>query len=105
MLRYSFHNKTWIKKDMKLRLKYKNIEINKKVLKSLIAFTKELDKKVYYSKLLSKFPNKVSISYFRNGCYSSGSGRSVFRLFMLNRHEAKHLTSYGLISGMRKSSF
>lgn len=105
MLRLNYHNKHWIKRDHTMRLKYKNIEINKKILKSLIANSKELDKKIYYTKLLSKFSNKNSISYFRNGCYNSGSGRSVFRLFKLNRHEIKSLSSHGFVTGMRKSSF
>ena len=87
------------------RLKYRRIEINKEILKGLIAHSKKLEEKIYYTRLLQKFPAKLSISYYRNGCYNSGSGRSVFRLFRMNRHECKSMSSYGLLAGMRKSSF
>lgn len=105
MLRLNYHRRNWIKRDRELRKKYKLIEINKIVLKSLIANTNNLEAKIYYTRLLHKFPNKISISYFRNGCYNSGTGRSVFRQFRLNRNECKVLSSYGYLVGMRKSSF
>jgi len=105
MLRLNYHKRTWIKKDTVARLKFRRIELNKLILKSLIAYSVVPEEKIYYRRLLNRFPIKSSISHYRNGCYNSGSGRSVFRLFKMNRHECKSLSSYGLLAGMRKSSF
>lgn len=59
----------------------------------------------YYAHLFAKIPRRYSISFFRNYCHRTGTGRSVFRSFKYSRHELKRLSAKGLITGFRKSSF
>lgn len=82
------------------------MELKRLTLKALVANTTEpLAYRGYYSHLLAKLPRKLSISFFRNYCHRTGTGRSVFRTFKYSRHEVKRLSNKGLVSGFRKSSF
>lgn len=82
------------------------MELKRLTLKALSAnLSDKPEHRAYYNYLLSRLPKKVSVSYFRNHCHRTGTGRSVFRQFKYSRHELKRLSHKGLISGFRKSSF
>jgi small subunit ribosomal protein S14 len=82
------------------------MELKRLTLKALVADRSQpLEYRGYYNHLLVKLPKKLSISFFRNYCHRTGSGRSVFRTFKYSRHEVKRLSNKGLVSGFRKSSF
>lgn len=105
---YAFHRRLWVKRDNSARPKYLPTEINKLVLKSLIA--ERLRKptivsKIYFTKLFHKYTKKTAISYYRTYCHKTGTGKSVFKYFKYGRHECKRLASNGILIGMRKSSF
>lgn len=95
-----------MKRDSLLRQKYATIELKRLTLKFLAANVSDsLIHRVYYSNLLAKLPRRLNMTFFRNSCHRTGTGRSVFRQFKYSRHELKRLSHKGLISGFRKSSF
>jgi len=96
----------WPKRDANCRFYFSAIELNKLVLRGLLADSAFcfLDR-VFFYKCFSKYFFKYSISFFRNSCLFTGNARSVFRLFKLCRYSAKALASSGFLMGMRKSSF
>ena len=98
--------KNWMKRDKITRVKYLQNEINKLVLKSLLAnmyFDKNA--KIYWSNLYNKYGKHNSIAYYRHGCNLTGSGRSVFKQFKSSRHIIKKYAAMGQLPGVRKSSF
>lgn len=98
--------KNWINRDKITRKNYTRTEINKIVLKSLLANTKFCKSaKIYWFLLSNKYGKHNSISYYRRGCNITGSGRSVFRQFKSSRHAIKKYASLGQLPGVRKASF
>jgi ribosomal protein S14 len=96
----------WPKRDASLRILYKNSEVSKILLKSLLASSFfSLEDKVFFFKRFQKYSFKSSISFYRRSCLFNGHSRSVFRLFKLSRHQAKSCASNGFLIGLRKSSF
>ena len=97
----------WPNRDARLRLCYLPTELNKLVLRGLLANSSSFCffDRVFFFKRLAKYFFKFSISFFRNSCLFTGNARSVFRLFKLCRHSAKACASNGSLIGMRKSSF
>lgn len=61
--------------------------------------------RAFFFQRLQKYYYKCSVSFFRNSCLFTAVSRSVFRLFKLSRHRAKAQASFGLLVGLRKSSF
>ena len=85
---------------------YITFELKKLVLKSLLASVfLNRNKKLFFQKKFSKFSKRNSISFFRNFCLITNWARSVFRKFKMSRHQSKLFASFGLICGLRKSSF
>jgi succinate dehydrogenase (ubiquinone) iron-sulfur subunit len=96
----------WPKRDASLRILYKNSEVSKLVIKSLLASSLfSLEDKIFFFKRLQKYSFKSSISFYNRSCLFTGHSRSVFRLFKLSRHQAKYCASSGILTGLRKSSF
>lgn len=92
--------------DARLRLRFSPKELNKLVLRGLLAnYDFNFLDRVFFFKRFSKYFFKYSISFFRNSCLFTGNARSIFRLFKLCRHSAKTYASNGSLMGMRKSSF
>lgn len=94
------------KKEYYNRLIFKKIEIKKLILKTCLA-NKFLNKnlKFFLFKNFLNFNKYSSISYYRNYCLINNWSRSVFRDFKMSRHQAKAFSSFGLVCGLRKSSF
>lgn len=67
--------------------------------------SEDLVHRAYFSHLFAKLPRRLNLTFFRNYCHRTGTGRSVFRQFKYSRHEVKRLSHKGLLSGFRKSSF
>lgn len=81
-------------------------ELNKLVLKSLLS-SEDLKflPRVFFFFFLQKYSIKSSISFFRKFCNIDGYSKSIFRFFKMSRHNSKRLSSFGYLTGMRKSSF
>lgn len=89
-----------------MRQKYATVELKRLTLRFLAANVSDrVINRVYYSNLYAKLPRKLNVTFFRNSCHRTGSGRSVFRLVKFSRHEFKRLSHNGFVSGLRKSSF
>lgn len=94
------------KKEYKNRFLYNKVEIRKLILKSLLAnFSLEEEIKYFLQKHFVSFTKHSSITFYRNRCLINNWARSVFRKFKMSRHQIKAFSSFGLISGLRKSSF
>lgn len=101
-------SKTWIIKDHISRKNFYTKEVNKLVLKSLLANNTHVEKtaaRIYWTFLFQKYGKYSSSSYQRKGCQFSGTGRSVFTQFKGSRHHVKYLATNGFLPGMRKASF
>ena len=94
-------------KDFKKRLSYPKYEINKIILRSLLAHHNySVFWKLYFQKVFQTYPISSSLSSYKNYCMGfSVRGKVVFRLFKFSRHQAKHYASNGFLYGFRKSSF
>ncbi len=96
----------WIFEDKFKRSSVTRTEINKLVLKFLLSnFHFSAIERIYFSKRLTSFSKFASITFLRSFCKLSGYPKSVFKFFKLSRHVCKQHASYGLLMGMRKSSF
>ena len=96
----------WPRKEIKKRKLYKQYEIQKLVLKSLLNnFFYKYNFKLYFTKLFNKFPIDSSVSKYRTYCMLQLQGKSIFRFFKLSRHMVKYCSNNGLLIGFRKSSF
>lgn len=96
----------WINRDVNVRKKISNVELRKKLLKSLLASSFfDFSDKVFFFRLFQRYNLQSSISFQKTSCLFTGRSKSVFRMFKLYRHQAKAFASNGLIGGLRKSSF
>lgn len=96
----------WTLKDTNRRLIYKNFELRKLVLKTLLYSTGyNYNFKIYFVKKFYSYSKNSSISIYRTFGMFSYIGKSVFKRFKLNRHAAKYNASLGFLVGLRKSSF
>lgn len=94
------------KKEYGNRFYYLKSERQKLLLKSLLASCFfEFDYKCFFQKIFVNFNKKSSISFYRNRCLANNWSRCVFRKFKMSRHQSKAFASFGLITGLRKSSF
>lgn len=84
------------------------LELKKNVSKMLLSGCYDKFKSLKFNIYLGrhKYFNKFSsVSFFRRSCIYSGICRSVLRKFKMNRYNVKFYASYGLLNGLRKSSF
>ncbi|WGH28141.1 MAG: 30S ribosomal protein S14 [Candidatus Shikimatogenerans bostrichidophilus] len=73
-------------------------------------FIKYFNKRNYYKKkknylMLQKIPKNASIVRLKNLCKITGRSRGYIRYFGISRIEFRRLASYGLIPGIKKSSW
>ncbi|WGH27148.1 MAG: 30S ribosomal protein S14 [Candidatus Shikimatogenerans bostrichidophilus] len=83
----------------------KSRQIKKKKL-----YLKYYKKRNFYKKkkkylMLQKIPNNASIVKLKNLCNITGRSRGYIRFFGISRIEFRRLASYGLIPGIKKSSW
>jgi len=97
--------KKWILTERNSRLLFFKSELKKNLLKSLLVSQYNYFCKIYFSKCLWSLGKFSSISFNRNYCVVSYKTKSVFRRFKMVRHLCKKYASFGLLVGMRKSSF
>jgi ribosomal protein S14 len=98
-----------LNKSKIIRLKIKQYEIKKIVLKfiSLVSlklkykFNNNYLKTLYY---FQHYGKKSSISSIKNLCLETGRARGVFSFFKLSRFKLKEFGNMGLIPGLRRSS-
>lgn len=95
------------------------IERNKRVLKTvekehkkrealLAVFkdsTKSYDEKFLVMIALQKLARDGSATRYRNRCAVTGRSRAYYSKFGLSRNVIRHYASFGLISGLKKSSW
>lgn len=93
------------KKDLLLRKAFVKNEKKKYLLKSLVFNKKVQRKSKFYYSLLMVQPNFIFFTKIHNYCLFSGSSKSVYRKYKLNRVFLKSLINKGFISGARKASF
>ncbi len=95
-----------ILKDKKKRILVSQFELKKRLLKSIL-FQNHIDKKdkQYIVFLLNKQPRSSSITRVRNRCMLTGRGTGVLSFFRLSRIKFRELASFGLLSGVKKSSW
>lgn len=94
-----------ILKDKKKRALVYKFELKKRLLKSVLsqAFIEDKDKQ-HLIYLLNKQPRSSSITRVRNRCMLTGRGTGVLTFFRLSRIKFRELASFGLLSGVKKSS-
>ena len=93
-----------IKKDKKLRFKFKKIEFKILLLKSLLREKVLLKKyKLFLQIKLHKLLFQSSKSKINNYCIISYKAKSVNRKFSINRYELKKFNSLGVLTGLEKT--
>ena len=95
-----------IKKNIKQRYLFKNLEKKRLVLKIIL---KNLNiKKDLRWKLQQKwffFNQNSSLTRIKNLCTLTGRSKSVYRLFKMSRIQLRKLTSEGFLPGVSKYSW
>lgn len=95
-----------IKKNIKQRYLFKNLEKNRLILKILL---KNLNIKTNLRwKIQQKiifFNQQSSITRIKNICILTGRSRSIYRLFKISRIQLRKLISEGLLPGTSKYSW
>jgi small subunit ribosomal protein S14 len=97
--------KAIIKDNKKRKLFYVH-ELKKRILKLLMVqqTIKSADKyKLMY--LLNSYPRNSSFVRIRNRCILTGRGNGVLSFFRLSRIKFRDLASFGLLNGVKKSSW
>lgn len=80
----------------KIRCLYKFLQQNSKLTNS---------QRLHYSRALTFLPKNSSITRIKNRCLITGRGRSVYRDFQLTRMQLRELASFGMLMGIKKSSW
>ncbi|EPS73496.1 hypothetical protein M569_01277 [Genlisea aurea] len=81
--------------------KYKNIRKN---IKQQIKKIKNLEEKISNHNKIQKLPRN-KFKPIRNRCCVTGRGRGYYRMFGLSRHVLRNMSHYGLLPGIKKSSW
>jgi small subunit ribosomal protein S14 len=93
-------------KDKKKRIAYARLEkkylIMKLIQKSLFIFN---DLKYFSNGKLEKCMQYGSFTKVKNRCIISNRSKSVYRKFGISRIKFRELASYGVLFGVRKSSW
>ncbi len=95
-----------IKKNIKQRYLFKNLEKKRLVLK-IISKNLNIQKNLRY-KIQQKwffFNQNSSITRIKNICVLTGRSKSVYRLFKISRIQLRKLASEGLLPGVSKYSW
>lgn len=98
--------KKQIKKNIKQRNTYKNLEKKRLILKS-ISQNIFLKQKVRWSvqKKFLELPNLSSMTRIKNICTVTGRSRSVYRFLKISRIQLKKYISKGSLPGFHKYSW
>lgn len=100
-----FFRKWIIKSNLNIK-KFKNVEYNRILLKSLLSNPDFNNmQRFYFSFIFNRYYPHITSSFYRRFCIISKYPKSVFRFFKLSRFVSKDFASKGLLVGMRKSSF
>lgn len=96
-----------ITKDKKRRNLVHKYELKKRLLKLAILqkITIRSNNKQKFIYLLNNHPRNSSLSRVRNRCILTGRGNGVLSFFRLSRIKFRELASFGLLSGVKKSSW
>jgi len=99
-----------VNKDKNRRNLYTKLESSYKLIKVLQQTTQlQINLTSYYSvilKSLNKLSSKnASISRIKRRCILTGRAKSVYKDFGLSRMQLRKLASFGLLSGVKKSSW
>lgn len=85
------------------------VEKEQKKRESLLAVfkdsTKSYDEKFVVMMALQKLVRDGSATRYRNRCAVTGRSRGYYSKFGLSRNVIRHYASFGLISGLKKSSW
>jgi len=96
----------WTKKDENYRKLFKNGELQKNILKSLLSSSKfPYYYKLYFIKKLHSYSKFMALSTYKRYCLFNYAGKVVSRRFKLGRHAVRLFGGQGYLSGLRKSSF
>jgi small subunit ribosomal protein S14 len=82
--------------------KYKK---NRKELKNEIKSATNLEEKISIQNKIQKLPRNSAKVRLRNRCLVTGRGRGYYRMFGLSRHVIRDMSHYGLLPGIKKSSW
>nr|AMD08055.1 ribosomal protein S14 [Euglena mutabilis] len=82
--------------------KYKQIRKN---IKEKMRSIENLEEKISNHNQIQKLPRNSSKSRLRNRCIITGRGRGYYRMFGLSRHVLRNMSHYGLLPGVKKSSW
>ena len=95
-----------IKKNIKQRYLFKNLEKKRLILKIIsrnLSITKNLRWKVNQKWFF--FHQNSSPTRIKNICVLTGRARSIYRLFKISRIKLRKLASNGLLPGVSKYSW
>lgn len=95
-----------IKKNIKQRYLFKNLEKKRLILK-IISKNFNIQKDLRY-KIQQKwffFNQNSSITRIKNICILTGRSKSIYRLFKISRIQLRKLTSEGFLPGVSKYSW
>jgi len=93
-------------RDKRKRVEYKRDEFRKLCLKFLA--TRQALKpsdRLFARTQIDKLSRNGSITRLRNRCIISGRGRSVYRIFGLDRYVFKKMANQGLLTGIEKTGW
>ena len=95
-----------VKKDIKRRKLFFKYEKKKRLYKFLQQNSSlNSNIRLHYSRQLTLLPKNSSNTRIRNRCIITGRARSVYRDFQLTRMQLRNLASFGLLMGVKKSSW
>lgn len=97
----------FINKDIKNRKLFKKYEKERRFYKIMQQNFYLQDKMRLHFSLKNSFSlhRNSSISRVENKCILTGRSRSIYRDFRLSRMQLRHLASFGLLMGVKKSSW
>ncbi len=99
----SFYKK---KKDKNVRENFKKSEVKLLLFKFLYFSNNNKNHKQFYAyEFIKKFHLNSSSSRIRNRCVYTGRSRWVLKRFKISRIKFKELVDYGILHGVRRSSY
>lgn len=105
-LLYKYFMQKKIKKNIKQRYLFKNLEKNRLMLK-ILSKNLNIEKNLRW-KLQQKwffFHQNSSITRIKNLCILTGRSKSIYRLFKISRIQLRKLASIGFLPGVSKYSW
>ena len=93
-------------KDKKKRHLVSKYEFKKKIVKLLLLkHNIRSGDRQHLVQVLNSYPRSGSITRVRNRCILTGRGNGVLTFFRLSRIKFRELASFGLLNGVKKSSW